>query len=149
MQKKDHGQVDRRPWHVEEGERAWSGQELAQREQIAHRCKADLGITLERMQTDDVEHPAAQAFVERPSHPHHYARADEFQKAVKTVEDADQRHQRHQRRHGTAGQNPVIDLQHEKRAGQHQQVDDQAEHASRGKRRPAGAERLADALPAA
>ena len=56
--------------------------------------------------------------------------------------------ERHQRRLRTRGQHPIVDLEHEQRAGQHQQVDECAEHPDRHEQAAALAKRRANLLAA-
>jgi hypothetical protein len=89
---------------------------------------------LQGVPLDNVECPMTQVFIGQPAHTHHQTRADKFQKTIQRIQDGNQRDKRHKGRHGPAGQHPVVDLQHEQRPGQHQQIRYEAEHASRDER---------------
>jgi hypothetical protein len=145
MQHVDHGQIDRRPRHVEKRKRTRPCQKLAQRDHVIDRAKPQLRVALQGMPLRDVECTIAKVLIRQPPNPHHQAGANELQKAVQRIKHANQHDKRDQRRHGTAGQHPVIDLQHEQRSGEHQQVRDKAEHAGGDQRRSPLGQRSANA----
>ena len=72
------------------------------------------------------------------------AAADQVEDALGDVEAAGENHQADQRRHAAARQHPVVDLQHENRAGQVQQIDHAAHDADANKGAAAGAQRLTE-----
>ncbi len=62
----------------------------------------------------------------------------ELEQAVHEEQAGDQNQERHQRFLGPAGEDAVIDLQHEKGTGQHQEIDEDAENTNRDQVPPAG-----------
>ena len=70
------------------------------------------------------------------------ARARPFEDGKRAVEDEHEERQRKQGRDRLGGEDPVIDLQHVERAGQHQDVDEQAEAAGMPEDLPGGAQGL-------
>jgi hypothetical protein len=60
------------------------------------------------------------------------------------VEARRENHQTDQRRHAAARQHPVIDLQHENRAGEVQKIDHAAHDANADKGAATGAQRLTE-----
>lgn len=84
---------------------------------------------------------AAQRRIERHADPTQQANADEVQAALQEEQDDHQHGQADEGRHAAARQHAVIDLEHEHRSCQHQDVADGTEHrdASQGRAaRPQG-----------
>jgi hypothetical protein len=71
-----------------------------------------------------VEHPRIERFVERGADSPEYAAPDHVEHALGHVQAGGNDDQADQRWHAAARQHPVIDLQHEDRAGQIEQIDD-------------------------
>ena len=69
------------------------------------------------------------------------AAAGVVEHAHDAVERRDQHGERDERRLGAARQHPVVDLEHVERPGQHQDVDEAAEHPERHEQRPRAAQR--------
>jgi hypothetical protein len=79
--------------------------------------------------------------VEQGRGAHHHARANEIECALERVGADQQYREGDQGRHAPAGQDPVVDLEHVERAGEHQQIDDAREHGHPRKLAPAFAQR--------
>ena len=81
----------------------------------------------QRMLRHGIKNPVAQFFFNPPANAHQNAGAQIFQKTVIGIKRDDDAGERHQRWHAARGQHPVIDLQHEQRAREHEDVDQAAE----------------------
>ena len=119
VHRKDDGEVDRRPWHVEESDRSIALEKLTDRLEVTQ-CLAALRPRPERLQRHRLEDPVAQAFIENPADADEQPGPDKFEEPIKSVEYHRQNRQSEERRHAAAGQDAVIDLQHEQWPGQHQ-----------------------------
>ena len=86
----------------------------------------------------------AEALVERRADTHQNAAAHEIENSLEAVKKRDQRRETDQRRHAAARQHPIVDLQHEERARQIEQVHDAAHHRDTGERAAARAERCGE-----
>jgi len=69
MHRENDGEIDRRPGHVEEGNRTVALQEMTDRLQVAQRLAAPTAAP-EGLQRDGLENPVAQALVEYPADAH-------------------------------------------------------------------------------
>ena len=87
---------------------------------------------------------AVQGFVERGADAAQDAAADQVEHALRHVEAAGEDDQADQGRNAAARQHPVVDLQHEDRAGQIEQVDHAAHQADADERRATGAQRVTE-----
>ena len=67
----------------------------------------------------------------------------DLEQRLERQKDGGQNRQTYKRRHAAARQHPVVDLQHEHRAGQHQEVDQPAECPDADERTLARPERRA------
>ena len=88
--------------------------------------------------------PGVETRLEARPGPRQHARPGVVEQAHHQEQEGDDGDERHQRRLRTRGQHPVVDLEHEQRAGQHQQVHEGAEQPDRGEPPAALAERRAD-----
>ena len=102
-------------------------QELADRGQVIDRLAADPLGAAKRMLRHGIKNPVAQFFLNPAPDAHQNAGPQKFQETIIGVERHDDAGKGHQRRHAAGRQHPVIDLQHEQRAGQHQNVHQAAE----------------------
>ena len=132
VEREEHEQKHRRPRRVEEGERPRTRGEALDRLQIAKtRRRARAFGGRDRAGEDGPEHariearlqPRARAGENPPARVIEHAH---YQKQKRHDDD-----QRHQRRAGARTQHPVVDLQHEQRTREHQQVHHHAEETAR------------------
>ena len=138
-------QEQRRPRQVECRQQHGRGDQPLDPVQIAHpagRCRrfvARNGAFAKGRGKDPPLHPV----LEPRGDPPHHAGTDEIHETHQQEQEHHQHEQRRQRFHRTGCQHPVIDLQHEQRSGQHQQVHDcrkqrdRAEQGQAGRPRPA------------
>ena len=138
MHGKDDSQIDRREGHVEQGEGSRPGNELPHGHKIADRLATDAGRTAQAMGHHGIEDPSPQRLVHPAADPADNALADVIQGSVEGIKHGQEDGQGYKRGNAVAGQHAIIDLEHEKRAGKHQKVDDQAEDSRGYKGRPAG-----------
>ena len=121
MEQETDGEVDRHPRQIEQGDRPGAGQKPAHGVEIADRLRAvALAADLERQPDDGVVDAHAHRLVEAMPDAHQDAAADRVDDALRGVKAGHQDQQRDQRRHAAARQHPVVDFQHEQRAGEHQ-----------------------------
>ena len=76
---------------------------------------------------DGVQHTPVEARLETGAGPRQHPGASVVEQTHHEEEEGDDGGQRHQRCFRARSQHPVVDLQHEQRAGQHQQVDEGTE----------------------
>jgi hypothetical protein len=128
VEEEDRGEEDRRPGRVEEGEGRRAGQGALDRLEIAQ-AAAGLSALVggDGAAQRRFEHPSVEQGLEPRAGAGEHAGADMVQQPHDEKQRRDQQEQRRQRRLGPAGEHAVIDLQHEQRPGQHQQVDEYAE----------------------
>ena len=132
MEQEDHPEEERRPRNVEQREWRRAGEQVPHGLEILRRrgrpgalarCQRALQHRGHRACVQEVLDACPGARENPPAHeleqPHH------------RKEPGDQEGQRDQRLFRAAGENAVIDLQHEQRAGQRQQVDENAEQRGR------------------
>ncbi len=129
VEHKADGEIDRYPRQIEERHRADPGEEAAHRIEIANRLRP-LGFVadLERQADDGVVDPRTHRLVEATADAHQDAAADHVDDALRGVHAGRQKQQRDQRRHAPAGKHPVVNLEHEQRAREHQKIAHAAEH---------------------
>jgi len=126
VEHKHQTQIDRHPWNIEESGWTLTAPELAHGLQIADRVDVFAGVAhAQRHAQVGKERGARQAGVDLLRDTRQAAGTDAFQQGEEQVEDTGEAGDDHQCWHAVAGQNPVIDLQHEHWACQHQKVDDQ------------------------
>ena len=129
MDQEGDGEKDRRPRHVEKCGRSGAGHELPHGREIAQRLVGDVTAGFEPAARDGLERRRTEHAVETAGDAIEDLAADPFQQPERDIEDDQQDRQRNERRDAVAGQHTVVDLQHVKRPGQHQDVDEQAENA--------------------
>ena len=138
-------QIERQPRQVEERARPHAGEERADVVEIAQRLQALVAPAHHQRQPHHgIEHAGIEGFVERGADAHQHAAADQVENALGDVQSAGQDHQADQRRDAAARQHPVVDLQHEDRAGQIQQVDHATHDADADEGVAAGAQRITE-----
>ena len=139
------GQEHRDPGQINNGDRARTGQKAADRIEVADRLGAVAGVPAGHGQADHrAVHRQREALVEHRRGPHHHARADQVEHALEGIGADQEDRERNQRRHAPAAQDPVVDLQHVERAGEHQQVHHAREQRHAPERAPALAQGLRD-----
>ncbi len=145
MEGKADRQIERQPWQVEERARPHAGEERANIVEVAQRLQALVACADHQRQAHDgIEHPGIEGFVERGSDPAQDSSPDQVENALGDVQPAGEDGQADQGRHAAARQHPVVNLQHEQRAGQIQQVDHAAHDADANEGAAAGAQRITE-----
>ena len=138
-------QIERQPGQIEESARSDAGEERADVVEVAQRLQALVAAADDQRQTHHgVEHPAVERFVQRGSDTPQHAAPDQIEDALEEVHAAGEDRQADQRRHAPARKYPVINLQHEQRAGQIEHVDHAADDADANEGAAAGAQRIAE-----
>ena len=135
MKHEDDAEIDRQPGQVEQRHRAATADELAQDIAIAHRIGIGRGAGDQLETNGGGEQFVANAGVDDIADANAHPRPQRFEESIKPIEGGDQDGQHHQSGQRMAGQHPVIDLQHEQRAGQHQQIGHQADNEQCHQRR--------------
>ena len=120
--------IERHPGQVEERCGPAAGQKAADLIQIAKRLQPLAAIAGPERQPDDrIEDAATEELVEPCANAGQHACAHDVEHALERVEHRHKQNECDKRRHAAARQDAIIDLQHEQRARQHQDVDDAAE----------------------
>ena len=138
-------QIERQPRQIEERARPHAAEERADIVEIAQRLQALVAVADHQRQAHDgVEHAGIDGLVERGADAAEDAAADQVENALGDVQSGGENDQADQGRHAAARQHPVVDLQHEDRAGQIQQVDHAAHDADADEGVAAGAQRITE-----
>ena len=141
-------QIERQPRQIEQRARPHAGEKRPYVVEIAQRLQALIMAAGDQRQANHgVEHPAAEGFVERGADPHQNASPDQVENALGNVQSAGEDHEADQRRHAAAWKHAVINLEHEKRAGQVQKVDRAAHGADAEEGATAAPQRIAEFRP--
>ena len=82
--------------------------------------------------------------IEQRCRAHDHAGANEIKRALERISADEKDRENDQRQHATAAQDPIVDLQHVKRASEHQQVDDTRKERDAAKCAPAIAQGRCD-----
>ena len=123
VEQKADRQIDRHPWQVEQRDRAHAGKECAHGIEIADWLRAlALSAKLERQAHNGIIDPHAHRFVEAVTDADQDAGADRIDHALRGIKASGKNQQCHQRGHAAARQHPVVDFEHEQRAGEHQDI---------------------------
>ncbi len=126
VQDEQQHHVDRKPGHVEDRHRTGAGQEAPKLLQITEGgLLAAAGVLVAAHVGVEGEDPQLRVHVAPDTGEH--ARAHQLQPALEGVEGADQHKEGGQGGHAAAGQDPVVDLQHEQRTREGEHVDGAAE----------------------
>ena len=145
VERKADRQIERQPGQIEERARSHAAEERADVVEIAQRLQALVAVADQQRQSHDgVEHAGVDGLVERGADAAEDAPAEQVENALRDVESAGENDQADQRRHAAAWQHPVIDLQHEDRAGQVQQVDHATHDADANERAATSAQRFTE-----
>ena len=144
MHDEHDGQEDRCPRRVEQRQQPLPGQERSERVQIAQRLGLPRAGITHRAFDQAGEHVGVQFMVQLAAQADQDAGAHMLQQRAGQDQAAGGHGQEDQRRDAARRQHPVVDLQHVQRPDQHQQIDEEAEHADDGKHRPRPAQCLAE-----
>jgi hypothetical protein len=130
VEQEDEGEVERQPGNIVDRRRAAARHELREGVEILHRAQ----LAPDRAQSvghhrGERERRSRQLGIHVLSDTEQHTSAQPFQKAEEQIERQRQDCDRHKGRHRAADQHAVIDLKHEQRARQHQQIDHQADAA--------------------
>ncbi len=138
-------QIERQPRQIEEGARAHAAEEGADIVEIAQRLQPLAAPASDQRQPHHgVEHACVQRLVERGADAAEDAAAQEIEQALRHVEAGGDDDEADQGGHAAARQHAVVDLQHEDRAGQIQQVDDATHQENADECAAAGAQRFTE-----
>ena len=122
-------EVERHPRQVEERGRAAAGEEAADLVEVAQGL---LSVAIlpgaDGAQEDELEDGLAQALVERRADAGQDAAAHDVERGLEAEEHHQDRGEPDEGGDAAARQDPIVDLQHEERAAQVQDVDQRAEH---------------------
>ena len=145
MERETDREIERQPRQVEERARSHAAEEGTNIVEIAQRLQTLVaGARDQRQPHHGVEHPLVERFIERGADPPEDPAADQVEHALRNVEAAGEDDQADQRRHAAAREHPVVDLQHEERAGQIEQVDHATHDADADEGGAAGAQRITE-----
>ena len=149
VEHEQHRQEHRRPGRIEKCERPGTGREALNRLEVAQSRRRPRPLRRrDRAREDRSQDPRVQPRLQPRPGPGQNPAPRIIENAHHQEQERGDRRQRRQRRLRARGQHPVVNLQHEKRPGQHQQVDENAEKAHRQKQTPALRQRRAK-LPVA
>ena len=145
MEREADRQIERQPGQIEERARPHAAEERADIVEIAQRLQALVAVADQQRQPHDgLEHAGVDGFVERGADASENAAAEQVEQALGDVEAGGEDDQADQGRHAAARQHAVVDLQHEDRAGQIQQIDHATHDADADERAAAGAQRFTE-----
>ena len=127
MERKADREIERHPRQIEQGRRAGARHERADRVEIAHRL---LGVMSGFREPDGrVIDARTKLRIDLSADADEQASAHGVEQRLENEQNGRQHAQRDESWHAAARQHAVVDLQHEQRSGQHQDVDQPAEHA--------------------
>ena len=145
MKRKADRQIERQPRQIEERARPHAAEKRPDIVEIAQRLQALVAAAdHQRQPHHGFEHAGVEGFVERGSDAAENAAADQVEAALGDVQAAGENHQADQGRHAAARQHAVVDLQHENRAGQVQQIDHATHDADADEGAATGAQRFTE-----
>ena len=150
VEQEQHGEEDRRPGRVEECEGTGTRRKALHRLEVGkprRRRRTGLGRATGACE-DRPQNPRVHPCLEPRPGARQHPRPEMIQQPHRQEQEGHDADQRHQRRLRPRTQHPVVDLKHEDRAGQHQQVHEGAEQPDRQERPPALGQRRSD-LPRA
>ena len=137
--------IEWQPGQIEERARSHAAEKRPHIVEIAQRLQAFVAAADHQRQAHDgFEHPGIDGLIERRPDAPENSSPDQVEAALGDVQAAGENDQTYQRRHAAAGQHAVIDLQHEDRAGQVQQVDHATHDADADERAAARAQRFTE-----
>ena len=125
-----NGDVERNPRQVEQRGRTKPREKRPDRVEVAHRLQpVAAGPRPQRQPHDEIVNARPQFAIKLIADAHQQPAARDLQQGLKGEQHGGQGRQADQRRHAATRQDAVVDLQHEQRPGQHQEVDQPAEYA--------------------
>ena len=127
MKQVHDAQINRYPGQIQQSQGAGAAEELLDLVEVLHRLYPQPALFGVRHRQQGHHGRRAQLVIQSLTDPGNHAAADQVDQPHECVQRHHQDDQPHQGRHRTAGQHPVIDLQHEQRPGQGQQIDDETE----------------------
>ena len=128
MEQEANTKIDRHPGQIEQRSRPAPGQEAANLVKIPQWLLAvTIAARLERQAHDCIEHTKPEPLIEVTPDPNADPASDKIETALEEIKHHRQHQQRDERRNAATGQHPVIDLKHEERAGEHQEIAQAAE----------------------
>ena len=128
MKEEANSHIKRHPRQIEQGTWASATQKATDLIEIADRLQSVASAPgLERKARHDVISAARQLVIDGTTDPHQNAAADRIQNPLEQKQAGGENGQTDQRGNIVTRQHPVIDLQHEQRPGQHQNIDEAAE----------------------
>ncbi len=148
VKRKADQEVERQPRQIEECARPHAAEKRPDIVEIAQRLQALVATAYqERQPHHGFEHARVEGFVECSSNAAENATANQIEAALRDVEAAGENHEANQGRHAAARQHAVVDLQHENRAGEVQQIDHATHDADADKSVATGAQRFTEFGP--
>ena len=145
MEREADAEIERQPRQIEERARSHAAEERADVVEVAQRLQALIAVADHQRQAHDgFEHAGVDGFIERGADAAEDPSADQVEAALGDVQAAGENDQADQGRHAAARKHAVVDLQHEDRAGQIQQIDHATHDADAEERAAAGAQRFTE-----
>ena len=145
MERETDRQIERQPRQIKERARAHAAEERTNIVQIAQRLKALVATADHQRQAHNgIEHPVVEGFVERGSDTAQDSSPNQVEDTLGDVQSAGENNQADKGRHAPAWEHPVVDLQHEDRPGQIEQVDHATHGADANECTAAGAQRITE-----
>ena len=136
---------DWNPGHVDDRDRSCSGQEGADLIEVADRLRSFARVPGGNGDAQRCAmHGQGEALVEQHRRPDDHAGTNQIENALERVGADQEDREGHQGGNAAAAQDPVVDLQHVERAGQHQQIHNAREHGHASKGAPAIAQGRCD-----
>jgi hypothetical protein len=126
-------EIDRHPWQIKQCRRPSAREEAADLIKIPQWLQAvAVSPGLQRQAHERIEYTNAELLIKIAPDTRADPAPDQVESALEQVKHGRQHDQRDQRGYAAAGKHPIINLQHEKRAGEHQEI----AHAAEGRERP-------------
>jgi hypothetical protein len=143
MEQETDENVERHPRQIEQRDRPGARQEAAHLVDVAQRLQSIASAAgRQRNPADHRIDARAQAFAERAADADQHTTAQQIEPALEGIQDRHHDAEADERRDAAAGQHPIIDLQHVDRAGQIEDVDQDARDRDAHDAAAAGAQRL-------
>ena len=145
MKEEANSHIERHPRQIEQGTWARATQKATDLIEIADRLQSVAAAPgLERKAGHDVISAARQLVIDGTTDPQQNAAADRVQNPLEQEQAGGENGETDQRGNIVTRQDPVIDLQHEQRPGQHQNIDQAAEQTDAEKGGAAAAQRVSE-----
>ena len=126
IERETEPEIKRHPRQVEQRRRPQAGEEVADGVEIANRLEGIGRPRAFERQLDAPRHrPCPRSdFVEGRADPDQHPRPDQVENGLERIEAQDDQRQPDQGRHALARQHAIVNLQHEDRAAEHEQIDE-------------------------